>query len=569
MKLIIKEYLLSLRERGELDVILPDLLSQMGLNVFSRPNRGTRQYGVDVAAVGQLKEGLAQVYLFSIKSGDLRRQDWDGEPAQSLRPSLNEIIDVYIPNHIPTEHREKRVVICICIGGEIRENIRQQVSGFTESSTTDKITFEEWNGDKLAELIQNFFFREELLPPEARSNLRKSIALLDEPETSYKYFTKLITSLSNVKEFSDDMKLRAIRQIAISLWILFAWSRNAEHMESAYLSGEFALLHAWNIFKEYQESEDHKDNQLGDTFYSIYITYQKICDEFLYRNVVPYVGIKHGISHAVQSISSIDINIKLFDLLGRLAIDGIWSWWYYINNNDLEEEIKSNLTQEIENKINEVKKIIINNEALLLPIKDNQAIDIFMVLFLLSLRKRNSEFQIEWLRNMLANIKFAYLNNSYYPSILTSYSDILTCYRVRDEKYREEVTAASILYPVIALWTTFLEEQELFNRLAEFKQEHLQHCNFQYWFVDQSSEEHYYINSDVHGATLTNLSVEQSQQQFLQQVFIEAEQSSSFEQLSAIKAGWWPIILVASRHYRLPVPVQLVKDLRPKEEPAK
>ena len=50
MKLILKQYLSSLKERGELDAILPDLLSQLGLNVFSRPGRGTRQDGVDVGS---------------------------------------------------------------------------------------------------------------------------------------------------------------------------------------------------------------------------------------------------------------------------------------------------------------------------------------------------------------------------------------------------------------------------------------------------------------------------------------------------------------------------------------
>ena len=58
MKLIIREYLSSLRERGELDAVLPDLLSQMGLNVYSRPGRGTRQDGVDV---GRLKRPVPQI----------------------------------------------------------------------------------------------------------------------------------------------------------------------------------------------------------------------------------------------------------------------------------------------------------------------------------------------------------------------------------------------------------------------------------------------------------------------------------------------------------------------------
>src|SRR5258707_139083 len=121
MKLIIKEYLASLREREELDVVLPDLLSQMGMTVFSRPARGTRQDGVDVAAVGSMDGEEKAVYLFSIKPGDLRRNDWDGDAVQSLRPSLNEILDAYIPNRLPTEHRDKKIKICISVGGDIRE----------------------------------------------------------------------------------------------------------------------------------------------------------------------------------------------------------------------------------------------------------------------------------------------------------------------------------------------------------------------------------------------------------------------------------------------------------------
>ena len=96
MKLIFKEYLASLKERDDLDVILPDLLSEIGWSVFSKPAVGTRQHGVDVAAVGADDVGgKKKVFLFSIKAGDLRRSSWDsGE--QSLRQSLNEIRDVYI-----------------------------------------------------------------------------------------------------------------------------------------------------------------------------------------------------------------------------------------------------------------------------------------------------------------------------------------------------------------------------------------------------------------------------------------------------------------------------------------
>jgi len=124
MKLIIKEYLASLKERDELDVILPDLLSQMGLHVFSKPSIGTRQYGVDIAAYGSIDKGPETVYLFSVKGGDLGRTDWNSGSVQDLQPSLDDILTVYIPTHLPVEYKDKPIKVCICIGGTVKEEVR-------------------------------------------------------------------------------------------------------------------------------------------------------------------------------------------------------------------------------------------------------------------------------------------------------------------------------------------------------------------------------------------------------------------------------------------------------------
>src|SRR3546814_18131658 len=106
MKLVFRQYLASLRERRELDAVLPDLLSELGYTVISRPSIGTRQYGVDVAALGPPDTGgKRKLYLFSLKQGDLTRADWDGTPP-ALRSSSNDIMDVYIPNQVAKEQRQ-------------------------------------------------------------------------------------------------------------------------------------------------------------------------------------------------------------------------------------------------------------------------------------------------------------------------------------------------------------------------------------------------------------------------------------------------------------------------------
>lgn len=564
MKLILKQYLSSLRERGELDAILPDLLSQLGLNVYSRPGRGTRQDGVDVGAVGSLIGGPEKVYLFSIKPGDLTRNDWLTTSPQSLYPSLTEILYAYIPNRLPAEHRGKDIVICIGIGGDVQEQVRPQLEGFITQQTTANITFEQWNGDKLAELIQSNFLREDLLPEHARSRLRKSLALLDEPEASYRHFASLIKSLSAIDSQNDAERITAIRQISICLWILFAWAREAKNMESAYLSSELALLHGWSIVKLYAGQKGKVAQAVENAFFSIFSAYQQICSEFLSANVLPHVDKRHALSTAVRSSNNLDINLKLFDLLGRLGTDGIWAYWGASRCSDEEVETKQLMLQESIMYASSVKSLISNNPSLFLPAKDDQAIDISIALSLLALDASNHGDMQKWLAEILEQVSFAYQVHGHYPCTLSNYSELLSHPQSGDNDYRINVTQGSILYPLIALWAALLNDVGTYQKVANLKQEHLQHCNFQFWYPDEGTEENFYTNRVSHGAVLSNVCVDRQKNEFLDQAFGECNQSPHFKELSAIKFGWWPLIVVACRHYRLPVPLQFIEGLRKK-----
>lgn len=277
MRLIIRQYLESLKERGELDALIPDLCSQMGLEVILRPGVGARQYGVDVAAVGKLTgEQEEKVFLFSIKSGDLGRKDWDGGNPQDLRPSIIEIIEVFIPNHMPAAHRDKPVVICLCFGGDVKEDVRLNVSAFTVKHAAANLTFSEWNGDHLTLLVEQYFLREELLPPESRSLLRKSLALIDEPDISFKHFNTLLRSIHSQDRSKPKDFLTAIRQMHISMWILYSWCREEDNLESAYLSSEVLFLLGWDLCKGFVGKNTKVANQIFETLDAIMLLYVQV-----------------------------------------------------------------------------------------------------------------------------------------------------------------------------------------------------------------------------------------------------------------------------------------------------
>lgn len=565
MKLIIKEYLSSLKERGELDSVLPDLLSQLGLNVYSRPARGTRQDGVDVAAVGSLDGGPEKVYLFSIKAGDLTRGGWDGNSEQSLRPSLNEIIDAYIPNRLPAEHRGKDIVICIALGGDVREPVRPLVTGFIGENAKGNITFEEWNGDKLATYIESSFLQEDLLPDHARSHLRKSLAMLDEPDVSYCHFRQLVQLLSAVHELNDARHVRAMRQMSICLRILYSWARQTENLESAYRSGELTLLHAWSVFKLYADKDNKTTRAMWDALISIFTVYHQICSEFLGVNVLPYAGKRHAVSSAVRGSCGLDINLKVFDLLGRLGVDALWAFWGMQRCAEDESTTREEMPSEIRIYLEAIRALINNNPALLLPVKDEQAIDISIALLALAIDGDNRDFIRSWLSEMLTRARFAYEAHSRYPSVLDSYTQLLEHPRSRDEDYRKNSTSGSILYPLIALWAALLKDEQLYSEVGQV-QALMPHCTYQFWYPDEHSEDHFYQNSNDHGATLVNPALNTSAEAFLEQVFGECEQTRHFAELSAVKYRWGPLIIVACRHYRLPLPLHLLSGLREQEQ---
>ncbi|MCL1041431.1 hypothetical protein L2712_07240 [Shewanella marisflavi] len=561
MKLILKQYLASLKERKELDAVLPDLLSSMGMNVFISPTRGVKEYGVDIAAVGQINDQKEKVYLFSVKSGNLTRETWNGNADQALRPSLDEIQDSFIPSRLPPEHRDKKIVICLCFGGDVGSGIRQEVSGYEQRNTQDNISFEEWNGDKLSELIQQHLLKEELLPNSSQALLRKSLALLEEPESSDKHFSRLIDEvLSNATD--TDSVASSITRINVCLWVLFSWCRDGGNLEAAYLSSERALLLAWDKVKGYYTGR----NKPSKSFDSLLDTYQQITDCYVDRCLIPYVGLKYALSHAVHSPCSIDVNIKLFDVLGRLSVKGHWilnslSKNYAENSPiDGESEEQEKLQIRLEEVTRSINLLVVNNPMLLSPYKDSQAIDLGLALTLLSNNSELDSFVQSWLSGIVDRCTFSFECDGMYPIVHNSYERLLE-HRNKDKadsNYKNKVTEASILYPLLTVFCSLYKLDTVSQNLERFATDKLEHSTLQYWYPNQSSEQDMYSNSDTHGSASTGFPM--NGRAALDHIKQECGNADSFKRMSAVTKGKAPLILTACRCYRYPVPFHYLDD---------
>jgi hypothetical protein len=473
-----------------------------------------------------------------------------------LRPSLEEIIDAYIPNQLPLQYKDKHVEICICLGGNIKEEVRQNIEGYIKKTETAVLTFSEWGGDKLTLLIEKYFLNEKLFPKNLQSMLRKSLALIDEPTVSYKHFSQLVFALSGAKENKD--RIKSLRQLRISLGVLIAWCKEADNLESAYLSSELVILHAWELAKPSFGKKTKDAIAMKESLDSIVSAYFLLCDNFLQDKILPHINKKYALSQAIHPLNRVDTNLKIFDLLGRVAMHGIWLQRKILiieqKNNEHDEELEK-LVEKRDKYYSYVKQLINNNPMLFTPYKDEQAIDIVMAIHFLMSDRRNRWYVHDYLLEMLNRINFNFNWHGPYPCNINEYHKLIEHPLEQTEEYRKENTKGSILYSYIAFFAAYLNFDDIYKIVQDFKKEKLQHCNFQLCNLDETSEEMFYKNKEIHGVALNNISVDKDKKSFLKQLSDECKATPFFNDMSAIKLGYYPILFLGCRHYRFPIPI--------------
>ena len=552
MKLIFSEYLGSLKERGELDAIMPDLLSELGFTVFSKPAIGTKQHGVDVAAVGPGQNGQRTLFLISIKPGDLRRSGWD-VGAQSLRTSLNQILDVYIENHIPKRYADLPVVIVLCLGGELHEDVKADVEGYMAKNTKGRIAFDLWNGDSLADLLLSGILRENALPDTWRSDFRKCVALVDEPDVSLDHYCRFATSIVDSSKTNRRARLTAIRQLYLGLWTLYVWARTANNIEAAYLCSERAILVSWTLVKDQLTGKSKETRQSNHTMLRLIELHNMISDEYLTSYVEPRAKILHGLATAVPSLSSLDINLKLFDILGRIGMRGLWQLHlvHTLRSAGTLEEAAV-VEEALQGTAELLVQVVHNNPILCSPIKDSQAIDINIACLLLYKAGFAQVIQ-NWIQQTARATIFAYSTNGRYPCVFDDYRDLVDHPRDAAD-YRTDATVASLLVPTLAVWAAVTEDTGTLAALVDFVSGPYEHSTLQLWYPGPDTEEHIYRGSANHGLAATDMRIEPSREDMLAPIKSECASSTAFFALSPLKYGLWPLIVSASRHHRVPVP---------------
>lgn len=555
MRLVVREYLSMLKERDELDALLPDLLLSMNVTPTSRAQTGARQHGVDVAAVGPDPddEGKRKLFLLVVKQGDLDRGSWDSG-TQAVRPSLNEILDVYLPRHVAGEHEALPKKIVVCCNGDMKQNVEGNWNGYRrQHAKPGAMEFDFWGGDKLAAFVERHFLDEYLFPESARKKMRKTIALADQNEEDPHHFYSLVheTLFERDLPTGDTPSARrrrqhALRLLNLSLRIVVHWCQEANNLRPALLCAERSVLLGW----DWMRRDGLLDCQTTvREFVKLFSTYLNTTLAYA-EKLAPLCQVRDGL-HG-QWEGELEYPLRTFDTIGVFGVL-VMALKSLAAGAEDDHPNKQSMDQTAQGCARVLAALIGNNPAAATPRYDCHSIDI--ALGVLALTKTGLHPQARgWLENLSVRVWFAYRAGHHFPISTDSYDDLVAMH-FGQAPPKEKLMELSTLLPMLAHWHVVLDLPEAYTDFRNNVVQTFTHTALQLWFPDEQTESHLYRENAgfTSGTTLAPIHLPNT----LEELKTEGERLHEArpvpENVSCFSHGWSILGLISSRHFRTPV----------------
>jgi hypothetical protein len=555
MRLIISQFLRTLRERDEFDRLLPDLLLAMGYVPLAKPQTGVRQFGVDLAAVGKSPaDGVEEMLLLVIKQGDLGRRDWDNCEPTSVRASLNEVLDVYLTKLVAPEQAGLRKTIVLATTGDLKQDVEANWLGFKEQNSA-RASFDFWGADRVSDLIERFMLDENLFAPIDRADLRKSLALASDSEYDFRDLNRLLlrqlglTADGKLQMPSLDTKAlqKAFRRVHLAAQIGTRWAQTEGDSRQALWISERTLLWAWHRLQLMDQDEQSK---LHAEIAGMWRSYTDAA--VMYFEVIrPHLYVKDGM--AGYSSEGAAVAVVLFEHIGLIAAIGLAC--------RLQESSSPEALATIEGNVAAIADglcaLIKNHGASASPRLDGHIIDITLALMFLVLAGRHEVARV-WVTEMATRLDYCFKTESKFPVSTDSLEDLVELeVNPKDSKLIEKLMGASWSLATIAAWCVILELDDHYTALARGAAGSYNNVCAQLWHPASDWPSSWYFGESLdqgeaeapYAFLPSTTDMRQRMSQFLNRPEYDWVESSPTR-----KAGIWALDFIACRHFRIPVP---------------
>lgn len=559
MRHLLKHYLNSLKEEGELDRICVEMLEDLGLTVDFAPQKGTRQYGVDILAHGIMPgESEEKAYALIVKAKDIDRQVFD-EAETGVAVSIRECVNVYERNCMPEGCRSLPLVVCIVCGGEIKFEVSESLVSLEEAEfkwAKERkgiwVTGEQWNGDTLAgKLIQSLDNLNILIAPDKRL-MSRAIALADDPSSSFVAFKAFANSLLKDNGISESVLLRHLHSLNLAVAMLFEECESDEisNREAAWLAVEYAYLREWEFIQRTKVGKRIGKRQ-NEALEDIARLYCRIADSYIDR-ISLFVKERYGFALAVDGYNEVDVILRFYDTLGKLASYGLYQVAKYTAKSEQDE--KETSKAETASRINKIatvmSQMLIGNAAAATPLLDSESNAIAMALLFLA-KVGCVGLARDWIKILIGGL-FASFGQGYgYPVASLGYKELMEHMHSGAGDPIDKKLPSTELLPMIASVSLKLDVLDAYEKVCELIRHLPQNINYQAWFLDEDSENEFFSGKPLCGSQLCSLPISEKS------LFVEMlaqEKKASPVALSCCKTAHEGLLFIGCRHYGYPLP---------------
>ncbi|WP_417799190.1 hypothetical protein [Tenacibaculum sp.] len=547
MRFILSEYITLLKEDGELDTLITDLLVGMKITPISKPQRG-RQHGVDIAAVGiDPIDNKRKVFLIAVKQKNLTRSSWDSE-VNSVRPSLNEIIDVYIPTLLDKRYKKLPIKIIVATNGEMVQNVQTNWKNYVDKHTKKKRTYEFWGTGELANMLDIYLDNEKLFPSKYQSLLRKTLAFLDLSDYDYSHFYILLDQILSKPEKQKQRVLKKLRLIRLCTGIIFKWSQDIDNLKPSLIASERALLVTWNWI---EENNLFERNYVKIEFYNLHLLKRKL-GVFYFNKVANHYKTKHSLSK--YSKNYLEYSLNSWNELGLLATVGLTEIQELVfkASTNQNEEAKLHYTSALSIS-NALEIFIFNTPPLNYPQYDEHSIEIALSLQLLW-KTGKTEVIRKWISNMVVAFHNNFHLYKFFPLFRTNFDKLVDIHN-GNEIHEPE---SSMILTIILEYVVLLDNAELYQKIRSLIHGQFPKINLQMWFATEEIENVFCSKnySAREGRLKHSIVVYENMEDYRKEIIEEIDLFLKEDKFEFYTSGFHLMGHLASRHFRAqPFPV--------------
>lgn len=492
IELILEDYLASLKEKDELDILLSDLLKLDGYTVKNLPKTGERQYGVDLLA-----EKGEEIYLYVIKQGDLTRQTWDGDK-NSVRQSFSEIVDVYLNTMLDSIYQNRQKNIVFVTNGIIQDAVRPNWEGYKKSNSTEDINISSILLPDLVNLVLQEGFNETLFSKSKRSELRKCLYYLDESDYKLDFFESIVSKY--FKELEEVTTEKKKNKIFTSLQMVLSLVTHTANEKKRYRISiqftEYVLISMWSYIQKNNLFEKTNEILWLNKFIKLYIN----SNEKFMDNLSGFSTIRNGLPSY----------------------------------------------NPVEDTINLLVDLMNNNYGFYYPVYDNDGIEISILFYVMLLKRNLADIEI-LVKNYTSHI-FSNIRNGKYPILERQYSLAMEI-EFQEIDYVNRYSA-SFLWGILFEWALLTEQEDLANQILEF--DFLSEATIQNWNCSSEEEFNLYIKNEIHMQGYTDI-LNELESKETKKMILDTSKIDDFNHFSFIEYSFPTIGLMISRKYRIPV----------------